>query len=109
METMRGVRSLLPRSQQVLSDARVQGALRKQFENVMNKASQSLDGWRQRCGNDGRGPSPVLRSPSQLIAALGRAGREDRRDLKSAVEALTEHSDPLVREEALSLLLSKWK
>ena len=52
---------------------------------------------------------PSKRSPAQLIEAMGCLGDDDRRDLIQAVESLTEHSDPLVREEALRLLLSKWR
>ena len=36
------------------------------------------------------------------------AYHEDRRDLHAAVATLLEHDDPVVREEALSLLLVKW-
>lgn len=52
---------------------------------------------------------PLVNSPKELIEALGRAEQNDRRDLLPEVEILTEHDDPLVREQALSLLLSRWK
>lgn len=43
IEKMNGIRNLLPRIERALSDARVQGELRAQFEQLMSKASQSLD------------------------------------------------------------------
>jgi HEAT repeat protein len=52
--------------------------------------------------------NPKERSPAQLIDALGRARRESRRDLAAQVALLADHDDPLVREEALSTLLSSF-
>lgn len=52
---------------------------------------------------------PLVNSPAELIQNLGRAEREERNDLRDFVANLTEHEDPLVREQALSLLLFKWK
>jgi HEAT repeat protein len=45
---------------------------------------------------------------SQLIDAIWAARQGGRMDLHPAVAALLEHEDPIVREEALSLLLVKW-
>lgn len=49
------------------------------------------------------------REPADLIDALYAARRGNRRDLRNAVEQLLEHEEPTVREEALSLLLTKWE
>jgi hypothetical protein len=43
IEKMNGVRNLLPRIEKALSDPRVQGELRGEFEALMSKASQALD------------------------------------------------------------------
>jgi hypothetical protein len=48
---------------------------------------------------------PTTNSTAELINNLGRTAREGRRDLSEQVGALTEHEDPLVREEALGALL----
>jgi HEAT repeat protein len=50
----------------------------------------------------------AARDPADLVDALYAARREDRRDLRGQVELLLRHGDPIVREEALSLLLVKW-
>jgi len=52
---------------------------------------------------------PLVNSPSELIENLGRAERERRHDLRDAVASLTSHEDPLVREQAIGLLLFTWK
>jgi hypothetical protein len=52
--------------------------------------------------------SPDRESPD-LIDALYEVRSENRRDLSDAVVALLEHDDPIIREEAVSLLLTKWE
>jgi hypothetical protein len=49
------------------------------------------------------------RDPADLIDALYKARREERSDLRAEVEALVLHPEPIVRLEALSLLLGRWK
>lgn len=49
-----------------------------------------------------------LRGPADLVDAIYQARREDRRDLQGHIELLLDHGEPIVREEALSLLLVKW-
>lgn len=51
----------------------------------------------------------VWREPEQLLAMLEEVRRLDRRDLRDEVVALLNHEDPVVREEALSLLLVTWR
>jgi hypothetical protein len=53
--------------------------------------------------------APLFRSSAELIDAIWQAFRDDRRDLQEAIAQLTEHEDPLVREEAIGLLLTKWR
>jgi hypothetical protein len=48
-------------------------------------------------------------SPEELIDALFKARRENRRDLQHHFEPLLDHEEPIVRAEALSLLAGKWK
>jgi uncharacterized protein RhaS with RHS repeats len=43
VETMNGVRNLLPRIQSALADSRAKGQLREQFQQLMSRASKSLD------------------------------------------------------------------
>jgi hypothetical protein len=49
------------------------------------------------------------RDPADLIDAIYEARREKRVDLQSQVELLLEHEEPIVREEAVALLLTTWK
>lgn len=49
------------------------------------------------------------RRAEDLIDALYEARRADRRDLEAEVVQLLNHEEPIVREEAVSLLMSKWK
>lgn len=49
------------------------------------------------------------RPPADLIDALYEARREERRDLVEAVAVLMDHDDPIVREEAVSLLITTWQ
>jgi hypothetical protein len=49
------------------------------------------------------------RAPEDLIDALYEARRGERKDLRSQVERLVDHEEPIVRQEALMLLLAKWK
>ena len=49
------------------------------------------------------------RDPADLIDALFEARRENRRELQDAVVKLLEHEEPMVREEAVSLLCTKWE
>lgn len=49
------------------------------------------------------------RPPAELINALYQARRSRDRDVTAQIERLLDHEDPMVREEALSLLLIKWK
>lgn len=44
-----------------------------------------------------------------LIDALYQARRENRIDLRGKVERLLDHPEPTVREEAVALLLSRWR
>lgn len=46
--------------------------------------------------------------PAALVDAIYTARREDRRDLLPQLEALLEHEEPIVREEALALIATKW-
>lgn len=48
------------------------------------------------------------REPADLIDAIYEVRRSNRRDLRDQIERLLEHDEPMVREEALSLLLTKW-
>ena len=49
------------------------------------------------------------RDPESLVDSLYAARRGDRRDLAPQVTALLDHEEPIIREEAASLLLAKWK
>lgn len=49
------------------------------------------------------------RRGADLIDAIWAARREERRDLREQIAQLLFHREPLVREEAFSLLMSKWK
>ena len=49
------------------------------------------------------------RAPADLIDALYQARRDNRRDLSGVAAALLDHDDAIVREEAISLLLTKWE
>jgi HEAT repeat protein len=49
------------------------------------------------------------RSPGELIEAMYRLRRAGRRDSQADVTRLLDHDEPMVREEAISLLLTKWK
>ncbi|MGH7562550.1 MAG: HEAT repeat domain-containing protein [Gemmatimonadales bacterium] len=49
------------------------------------------------------------REPVALLQALNSIRRDGRRDRRAEVLELIGHPSPLVREEALSLLLSGWK
>jgi HEAT repeat protein len=49
------------------------------------------------------------RSPAELVDALYRARRAGDRSGIAQIERLLDHEDPMVREEAISLLLIKWK
>jgi HEAT repeat protein len=44
-----------------------------------------------------------------LVNAIWQVRRENRRDLRSDVARLLEHEDPIVREEAISLLFVRWE
>lgn len=48
------------------------------------------------------------RDAADLVDAIYEARRNDRRDLQGHVELLLDHVEPIVREEAWSLLLVKW-
>src|ERR1700741_2539767 len=48
------------------------------------------------------------RTGAQLIDAIWQAYREGRRDLQDRIASLLEHDDPVVREEAIGLLLVRW-
>lgn len=48
------------------------------------------------------------RSGAQLVDAIWKAFRDNRRDLHAVISLLIDHEDPVVREEALSVLLVKW-
>lgn len=49
------------------------------------------------------------RDSTDLLKALEEARQLDRKDLREAVIALADHDSQIVREEALSLLLSAWR
>jgi hypothetical protein len=49
------------------------------------------------------------RDPADLIDAIFAVRRQDRRDLQTQIERLLDHAEPIVREEALALLLTRWK
>jgi hypothetical protein len=49
------------------------------------------------------------RDPADLVDALYAAREAGRKDLQRQVEQLTEHSSPTVREEAVALLLVRWR
>lgn len=49
------------------------------------------------------------RSPADLVDALWRVRREQRKDLVSQVRGLARHPSPTVREEVVSLLAVKWQ
>jgi HEAT repeat protein len=48
------------------------------------------------------------RDSAELINAIYEARRQNRRDLRPQLEQLLKHEEPMVREEALSLLATKW-
>jgi|SRR5215213_10986028 len=52
---------------------------------------------------------PIGKTGAQLIDAIWAAYRADQRDSHGQVSLLLEHDDPVVREEAISLLLIKWR
>lgn len=52
--------------------------------------------------------SPAGKPGSALINAIWTAYREDRRDLHAAILRLIDYEDPVVREEAISLLYVRW-
>jgi len=49
------------------------------------------------------------RSPAELIDALYRARRSGDQAARAHIQKLLDHEEPMVREEVLSLLLTKWK
>jgi len=53
--------------------------------------------------------SPTGKTGAQLVDAIWAAFRAGRTDLHQQVALLLHHDDPVVREEAISLLLIKWK
>lgn len=51
--------------------------------------------------------SPWL-EPTAIIDAIFEARRGNRRDLLPQLELLLDHAEPMVREEVVSLLMTKW-
>ena len=47
--------------------------------------------------------------PDELLQALGKIGKDQKSELRDAVEALLEHEDADIREEAMRTLLVIWK
>jgi hypothetical protein len=47
--------------------------------------------------------------PGSLIDAIFAARRLGRKDLRPQLELLLDHGEPMVREEAVGLLLTKWR